>query len=246
MSLTLNMVGGAGGAGLKDTDAVLVVTVPTGSTVTATKGGVTLTPTMWVTAADPTLDCAIFAISASLFDAVNPWTVTATKGIDTRSVTVTVDSNKAYEVEITYPLYLYRNGDLCTSVTGGYSRSGSAGTFTNDTVNGWMMFLSGNAGTLRYAASNDAFSVVGFTKLIVSCRLILSPGTASNYRVGLGTAKNSFAVSANVPNNTETFGEVEIDLTSLDQSKDYYFVFSNYSGNEDTGQTTIRYAYLDI
>lgn len=102
MSLTLNMVGGAGGAGLKDTDAVLVVTVPTGSTVTATKGGVTLTPTMWVTAAAPTLDCAIFSIKSSLFDAVNPWTVTATRGTSTASDTVIIDSNKQYDLELSY------------------------------------------------------------------------------------------------------------------------------------------------
>lgn len=98
MSLVLNMVGGAGGAGLKDTDAVLVVTVPTGSTVTATKGGVTLTPTMWVTAADSTLDCAIFSIKASLFDAVSPWTVTATHGTVTRTAQVIISENKEYEM----------------------------------------------------------------------------------------------------------------------------------------------------
>lgn len=110
MSLTLNMVGGAGGAGLKDTDAVLVVTVPTGSTVTATKGGVTLTPTMWVTYADPTLDVAIFSIKSSLFDAVNPWAVTATLGTKFANYSVTIDSACEYSVVVSYMLYIVKDG----------------------------------------------------------------------------------------------------------------------------------------
>lgn len=99
MSLVFNIVGGGGGK-LKDIDAVLIVTVPTGSTVTMTKGGVTFTPTMWVQAADPTLDCALFVISPSLFDSQNAWTVTATLGTGTASDTVTIDSNEQYSLEL--------------------------------------------------------------------------------------------------------------------------------------------------
>ena len=89
MSYVFNMVGGgSGGGGPTSSDAILTVTVPTGSTVTMTKGGVTLTPTMWVLAADATLDCALFVISPSLFDAVNAWTVTATSGENTASTTI--------------------------------------------------------------------------------------------------------------------------------------------------------------
>ena len=109
MSLVLNMVGGGGGS-LKDTDAILTVTVPTGSTVTATKGGVTLTPTMWVQAADPTLDCALFVIATSLFDAQNAWTVTATLGTSTASNTVMISSNKQYDLALSYHLYIYNRG----------------------------------------------------------------------------------------------------------------------------------------
>lgn len=102
MSLTFNMVGGGGGGKLKDTDAVLVVTVPTGSTVTATKGGTTLTPTIWVKAADQALDCAIFSIPASQFDSTTPWTITATDGTNTASKTILIVSNKEYEVKLSY------------------------------------------------------------------------------------------------------------------------------------------------
>ena len=104
MSLVFNMVGGGsgGGGGPSASDAILTVTVPTGSTVTAVKGGVTLTPTMWVKAADASLDCAIFSVPASKFDSTTPWTVTATLGKQTASETVLVTANKEYEVELSY------------------------------------------------------------------------------------------------------------------------------------------------
>lgn len=114
MSLTFNMVGGGGG-GLKNTDAVLIVTVPTGSTVTATKGGTTITPTMWVKAADQTLDCAIFSIPASQFDSTTPWTITATDGTNTASDTILITTNKEYEVVLSSVLYLYENGTFSQS-----------------------------------------------------------------------------------------------------------------------------------
>lgn len=98
--MIFNMVGGGGGS-LKDTDAVLIVSVPTGSTVTATKGGVTLTPTIWVQNADNTTDTAIFSIKASTFDS-NPWTVMATLNGDTASDTVVINSAKEYGMELSF------------------------------------------------------------------------------------------------------------------------------------------------
>lgn len=99
-----------GGGKLKDTDAVLIVTVMTGSTVTATKGGTTLTPTMWTKAADQTLECAIFSIPASQFDSTTPWTVTATLGTDTASTTVLITTNKEYEIGLAFERVLFYNG----------------------------------------------------------------------------------------------------------------------------------------
>ena len=92
--------GSGGGSGPSASDAILIVTVPTGSTVTAVKGGVTLTPTMWVLAADATQDCALFVIAPAQFDSVNPWTVTATLGTISTSKTVIVSTNKSYDLTI--------------------------------------------------------------------------------------------------------------------------------------------------
>ena len=69
-----------------------------------------MTPKMWVVESDPTQDIALFVIAPSLFDSVNPWTVTATLGTDTASDTVIIDSNKEYEVTLIYRQYIIKNG----------------------------------------------------------------------------------------------------------------------------------------
>jgi hypothetical protein len=112
------VVGGGGGGGPSASDAILTVTVPTGSNVTMTKGGTTLTPTMWVQAADATLDCALFVISPSLFDSQNAWTVTATLGEGSASQTVIIADNKQYDLVIFPPVYLVKNGTKIADFTG--------------------------------------------------------------------------------------------------------------------------------
>lgn len=101
---------GGGGGKLKNTDAVLIVTVPTGSTITATKRNISLTPTMWVKAADASLDCAIYSIPASQFDSTTPWTVTATNGTETASNTVIVNAANEYDVTLEYGFVLFNYG----------------------------------------------------------------------------------------------------------------------------------------
>lgn len=183
------MVGGAGGAGLKDTDAVLVVTVPTGSTVTATKGGVTLTPTMWVQAADNTLDCAIFSIKSSLFDAVNPWTVTATLGTNSSNNTVTIDSNKQYDVKLRYSWTLLpRDGITWTS---SYNSPGSSAP-SNSYANGKLTLdfhWGSSSGYSQFRSS--AISLVGYNTIELHYSMNLSGGgSGCTFRFGAASQSN--------------------------------------------------------
>ena len=135
MSYVFNMVGGGSGSGGPSaSDAILTVTVPTGSTVTMTKGGLTLTPTMWVQAADNTLDCALFVISPSLFDSQNAWNVTATLWRDTASDTVTIDSNEQYDVVLSYSLYLFKAGSGPAANWGYVKESSATINFTNQSL----------------------------------------------------------------------------------------------------------------
>ena len=128
LGVTGNYTGGGGGP--TSSDAILLVTVPANSTVTATKGQTTLVPTMWITAADSSLETALFVIGSSLFDSVNPWTVTATLGTNTASDTITINSNKQYDLGLSYSIELWNNGDNY-SVSGGWqfsARSGNSST----------------------------------------------------------------------------------------------------------------------
>lgn len=216
------MVGGAGGAGLKDTDAVLVVTVPTGSSVTATKGGVTLTPTMWVTDADPTLDCAIFSIKSSLFDAANPWTVTATLGTGTASDTVIIDSNKQYDVgPIRYPLVLYDSGNQYVDVTGGWefkpygSASSSAVTFgeTDIDINPVNNY-STCVGTVSMVGTEiAAFSTLKAELQVLSTGGDTRVGIMPNYNLGSSGIDNKWTV-VEIYTTTGTF-TASVDISAI-------------------------------
>jgi len=208
-----------GGGKLKDTDAVLVVTVPTGSTVTATKGGTTLTPTMWVKAADASLDCAIFSIPASKFDSTTPWTVTATLGTQTASDTVLITTNKEYEISLSFALWLFNDGNTFESTTGGYFKvydtNGSSGTFT-----------LGSTITVRGAASDsnsvcgcstvNAVDLTGVSTLKIHVTSGIS-GYSSRYGT-FGVSKTSgFAPFTSLSVFTHIFstGDISINVSNL-------------------------------
>ena len=214
---------GSRGGALSASDAILVVTVPTGSTVTATKGGVTITPTIWVTAADPTLDCAIFAISASLFDAVTPWTVTATLGTESASDTVIIDSNKQYDLELSYALYLVKNGALISGVTISRVTSEYIGsTITiNDTENPVNVAI-----TRGHGFYFSAVDVSDYSTLVFDASWL---GTGVSWFI-FGLTQNDFAWHNGSENNLDAYKEVlatferqeqTLDITAL--SGTYYF-----------------------
>ena len=211
-----------GGGKLKDTDAVLVVTVPTGSTVTATKSGTTLTPTMWVKAADSTLDCAIFSIPASQFDSTTPWTITATDGTSTASDTVTINSNKQYDVgPLRYPLVLYDSGNQCVDVTGGwefkpYSSSSSSGvTFgeTDITINPVNQY-STCVGTVSMVGTEiAAFSTLKAELQVLSTGGDSRVGIMPNYNLGSSGIDDKWTV-VSIYTTTGTF-TASVDISAL-------------------------------
>lgn len=218
MSLVLNMVGGgSGGSGPSASDAILIVTVPTGSTVTMSKGGVTLTPTMWVKSADTSLDCAIFSIPASQFDSTTPWTVTATRVTDTAITTVLITTNREYEVQLSYLFYLYNRGDQRTSVTGGWASShggGSGVSMNTDNIEITQVATSGRGAsvysnnridftdysTIHFIFTNSAASTYIYTKGGIS--------DSTNYVEPTFLEATEFPVSASE-------AEMVVDISSI-------------------------------
>lgn len=235
MSFVFNMVGGGGGGSLKDTDAILTVTVSTGSTVTATKGGTTLTPTMWAQAAEASLDCALFVITPAQFDSVNPWTVTAMLGADTASDTVIISTNKQYSVDLSYDYYLFR-GD------GAYRGEWSAKAWANSssdnkyqpslTINtnlniGLSTPGSGRAGTVLNSNPlplNKDTIIYTWNSCSISGTSVVRPVVITPYADLYTIVVQSNAVT------TKT-GTGSIDISALSSGRNYYFGFRLYAGN---------------
>ena len=103
------------GGGLSDSNAILRVTVPTGSSVTAAKGGVTKHAKLWTQNADNTLDTAIIPIPAGSFDS-NPWTVTATKSGESITKTVIINASNEYDITLVW-LSVIKNGYFVNGYT---------------------------------------------------------------------------------------------------------------------------------
>lgn len=224
-----------GGGKLKDTDAVLVVTVPTGSTVTATKGSTTLTPTMWVKAADASLDCAIFSIPASQFDSTTPWTVTATNGTDTATDTIIISAADAYDITLTYVFWIHKVGvGLLSPFTGSFG-SGS------DTRAG---IINSNEISFNYASGyacfriNETIDLSGFSSCIFEYQKeLVGYGGGSDAKTGVFgfSSSNAFGTYEVNPNFTVSqkpaiatmWTETSIDVSSL--SSALYFKFCGWN-----------------
>lgn len=132
------------GGGISGNRAVLVARIPSGSTVTATKGGVTLTPMMWVSETYPDQDIGLFVFSSAQFDATTPWTITATDGTNTASDTVLITTNKEYEVELAYYLSLFdRTKDSFATISSGFQ------------MNSYLSLSDYSASYVRFTASGD-------------------------------------------------------------------------------------------
>lgn len=241
MSLVLNMVGGGFGGSLKDTDAILTVTVPTGSTVTATKGGTSLTPTMWVQAADATLDCALFVIAPAQFDSVNPWTVTATLGTDTTTATVTIDSNKQYDLSMAAKWFI-RDGVLVDSsfgIFGNVTASQGSGVYTIQTT-------SNDTGGLKSASVDLSRFTTIVLDLSTGCQSwkgtgVPTVGYGTNIRLS-GDTVAGFTGSTYLNSATGNIGQgrYTVDVSAVDGS---YEVACSVGGSSSLSP---KYGVLNI
>lgn len=209
-----------GGGGPTSADAILTVTAPAGAAVTATKGSATLTPTMWTAAADATQECALFVISSAQFDSATPWTVTATSGTDTASDTVTISSNKQYDLWLSFGHYLYRNGDEFTSRTGGWAwANAGTGTYVNNTTAGQMEVTTtgSNYQTFLHTVNTVSVSEWSAVKCLIQTNKSLNLITSSS------NERNATAIVSQSTGVLSDFTEVTLDVSS--QMGLYYIGF---------------------
>lgn len=113
MSKTLNMVGG----GSKNISFIIITGLYSTDTVTCAKDGKTY-PAKWN---ETTQHWEIGGLPLGTF------IVTATRGTYTITETVLIDIAGVYEIEMIFSLYLYKMGDQCEDITGGWSAGWSYG-----------------------------------------------------------------------------------------------------------------------
>lgn len=225
MSIVLNMVGGGGS--LRDTDAVLLVTVPTGSTVTATKGAVTLTPTIWTTNADNTLDCALFSIPSNTFDS-NAWTVTASLGTDTTSNTIVIDSAEEYEMTLSYALWLYKDG-VNNGLVQGRFQTYTQGTVSFDSLSVKLAFAQISSGSYcSVVITSSPIDLTEFSTLHILVDVVRRPTTNGYNSLGLSTTSPTYTdyYARTVLNNSDLLtGENEYTLDVSSYSNSFYVLW---------------------
>lgn len=244
---------GGGGGGLSPKNAVLVVTIPAGSTVTAIKGTTSLKPTLWTKGADSTLECAIFSIPASKFDSTTPWTVTATNGTNTASTTVLITTNKEYEAALSFALFIYNVGDQCSSATGGW---GGNGTYT--LAKTYINVPLASGGAYANVRTNTKIDLTDYATLYfewdgsiqvgtggTNITMWVAPNQISNRDVDTPSGATIQNQVGGDPQGTITIGTRQLDVSNL--SGEYYIGFhAGRGGGTDDGwpQAHLLKAYL--
>lgn len=208
--------------------AAIGVTYPSGSVCTCTSGTLTLT-------AKDTSGKVLFAIPFA-----GTWTVKAVKGSQSKSVAVKITTEGQVEtVELTYGLYIFKNG---SGLTSGYSIESnsnnitSAPTVSNDTIS-W----SGNSdggGISIYI--KPAVALASYTKLCVDFECSYNWGDDYGMGFGVGTdaasavriswsnwtAKVTSTASGEIARNT-----VQCDISALTDSE-YIKIVGSYSAGK--------------
>lgn len=199
------------------TDAVLIATVPAGSTVTMTKGQTSLTPTLWTTAADSSRECALFVIPSALFDSQNAWTVTATSGSNTASQTFTIDSAKQYEAFLSFDIYIIRNGQLQSGYTlekGQLRELSQQGTYV---YANYSSSSSGGNGSIGSLSNNDKQYLV----MVASEATVAANSAYQGWGINDNTTSgyNTWFVASRFPTKlTNAPGMWYIDVSNVNQS----------------------------
>ena len=203
MSKVFNMVGGGG----KNISSIIITGLESTDTVTCTKDGKIYTAT-WDSTAQ---HWEIVGLPLGTF------TVTATNGTKTTTETVLIDIAGVYEIEMSYALWLYKDGDSCIEVTGDWSATdkGALTTFTKNenymtfTMNNWS---SGQmAAHTLYVQTASTIDLLSYSKIILQGSSFFGQSSSAPYcRLYAGGTNKQFALAG----SATTF-EIEIPVSEM-------------------------------
>lgn len=175
------------------------------------------------------------------------WTVTATDGVRTTTQEVLVDVITEYEIDMHYKLWLYRDGDECEDVTGGWSQKPATG-LGNATITKTSTSISWTINTsLLRIATNNKIDLTNYKKLVFQCKQTVSgtvggtafiQGACSNPTSQTVTMGSEGTVAHKDPmlNTSYEMTNIEVDISTITGSfYPYVRIDSGLSGLTITG-----------
>ena len=206
----------------------LTVTAPSGSTVDLLQNGIIIaTYTLGVSETEHT-----FVVK------VGTYTVRGTLGDKVQNKEAHIEIAGQYEVEINYKLWLYREGDECEDVTGGWYQNTNY-TYSNGIFNNSSYVLRKNADNLElpsYGTSCSNATTKNKIDFSVYSKLFVDAITVSTetHLVTAASANTTGNLQTNVIANlnpTSTRAVYEINVSTLNDER--YLVFMSYSARHN-------------
>ena len=233
MSLTLNMVGGGSGGGISPNAAIIHVTAPVGSTISFSKGGVVakvLPPEKsHISASDATMAEWYYSVGSSNYGA---WDITASLDWDSISGSVTVSSNKQYDIKLKYNKWLFKEGIGEIVAFSQFADVSGLISVTEDYIR-----IVGGSGSVGYYAT-QSIDLANYSKYYVEASISYQSGDSSwagcaNIKSSLGgqtikPGENRVASATFTANSTRQI--YSINLASITGSS-YCGVGGNIGGD---------------
>ena len=180
------------GAPLSINAAIIHANASLGSTVKFSKDGV-IVKTTSPTYGHPNVDGSTIDYYYTIYPgSYGTWTVTATKGSDATSETVTINSNKQYDVKLLYGNYLYRNGTQASGLTAvRYGGGNGSAYLTNNGTDlvAHGVFLYGDNNALHYYGTNGRINIFHRKTMKIVVDYITRNGSPGAGTVGMLTLK---------------------------------------------------------
>lgn len=174
--------------------AFIFATYPVGSTCTATDGSRTL----------KLKDMSGYGIFYVPYAAT--WTVTATDGVETTSSTVEITKEgQAESVVLSYTLWLFKDGNQYTGITGGWSGDSfsyygyAKGTITAGNV---LSCTTSSSSQIAYIGTNNKVDLTHINTLYFDVRTAASAGLYISDGYNVATANFAAQKSATVGTNS--------------------------------------------
>lgn len=224
------MVGGGGG---KNISSIIITGLESTDTITCTKDGKSYSATWDATAQH----WEIVGLPLGTF------IVTATNGTKTITETVLIDITGVYEIEMSFTLWLYRDGDECEDITGGWiannisnltGRQNGSVTKNEDSV-----YLDGSGYTAASIVTSKKISKTGYEKIFL--KTISQSGYSARIRgmsINSGADSNDAIYFVSDDHIASTGETVSVDITSSSIPNEFY-VLCFSAGNSTSTVTQI-------